>query len=428
MQLIMIGYFDLGISFDINDQPFLSEQKRQKLQARIKYHVKYPACELPIGINLPLGKGLRIEFDESFAQEWLMHAREKPHSKDLQDLFDNLSLKDLQDLFDNISLKECYIDVYSIGIAIIILHIYNLLPGLYSSYINFYKCFEYAGYENISKQLKSICRDIIAIFARNSLIEQISKRFDIEDVGDSDFIPGFTCIFLCDNDCEKDNVIKIAQDYERQYRFKRLNLDDGTLYLGWACSVLIPRTDKYERIIHLIKIAHLFYGIAEAFEKLFYSKMIDSTRDILGEEDHIGEKDNIYDSVRLNALKTFSSTIVELTFILSVSNNISDWHFLKAFNDISQLDVRRRRIHAISNIFDKIRSEKNRIEWSKKEKILRNIAYVLTILTIESVIGDIINTVDYAYVIFPSPLVRFVVLIIPIMLLLTIWILVFKTR
>ncbi len=417
MKLSILGYFDIGLSVGIDDHPFDNETKIKSFEKGTGLPVTFPAFSLPVGIRLSLGRGLRVGLSNSdIVSTWQKQAQAQPKATGV----------DVQLLFQESRITNCYMDFYSLGIVFLRLDFDGVSSEHPDAIIDFFQCFEYAAYEHTSSKLKIIAQKFINCFEQNDNLQKISHRLNLSYSRDFDLIPGFVCVCMCENGEDRDKrdkTIQAAQEYERQYTFQRLDLDDGILHLGWAACVIEPRTDEWERIFYLLQITQVFFGICEAFEGLFTRRMSESVRR------NLGDYSVIIDERILNALRTLAAAVVELTIFSSTSNNISDIYLFEAFDKLAKVSVKQDRIRASCDIFLTIQNELSRLEEARREKRLGNFVFVLTSLTFVSVLADIINTVDYVHQLIPNPFVRFVILCLPpLLVIFSIWKFAFAKR
>lgn len=453
MKISIIGYFDMGSSIGIDDSPFIDEDKRRRFEELTGLSIKFPVTDFPPeGVNLPIGTGLKIDLMNSrILSLWQEGARSK--ADEMKGAINILSdAKEMEEaikkIFHQFKITKCFMNVYSIGIIFLRLDIEGLPSEHNNSIINFYRWFERAVYDCIYEQLKVIAQNVLVCFGDTGDFKAISTRIKLDEiVGASElFKDGLFCIVICEEGDDKDKIIKISQKYEGQYSFQSLNLDDGILHLGWAVCVLEPRRDDYdygrtidpERIIDLLHITQVFFGICKTFENLFAKSISESVRKsiegsnsraglmqklrkIFGKKVQTNSRDK-FDVTTLNKLRTIAGDVVELTNFSSISNNISDICLFNAFEKYANINAKHSRIRASSDIFLTVQNEIVRLENEIQEKRLTNALFVLTSLTFVSVLADIINTVDYVHQIIPDPRLRFIILVLPpLLIILIIW-------
>jgi|LSQX01.2.fsa_nt_gb uncharacterized protein YfbU (UPF0304 family) len=395
MILTLNGYFDIGFSIGINDQAFSSIINNNN-----DYIINFHNEVVPVGINIEIGNGILVDLtNNNISNLWQKEAKLKAIS-----LFNDV---ELESYINSSTINSFTIELFALGIVFIKLDIVNVPKNAVNNIEHFYQCYEYAGYEKVSETLIQIVKSIINPYKSLNNLSIISKRFEIDEIVPFDLIPGFVCVCVCQKDDNTDLLIKKLQEYERQYTFSVLDLDEAIVHLGWATTIIEPRDVDIQRVFFLIKIAQLYFAICEAFEKLFSKHMINTVRI------SFGESNQYYNAQILNKLRTLAMSVNQVTNFSSTSNNISDLFFFKEFEKLGNINNKHDRIQSTCDIFANIHTELAEIAEIRREKKLSNFIFILTSLTFISVTADIIGTVDYVHTILPNPLFRFLVLTIP---------------
>ncbi len=410
MKLTIFAYLDVGESIGIDDTPLSNQTALDSLAQATGIPVCAPGLELPVGVSLPIGRGIRLDLSATSVgaalhREAITRAQSSFESRSKQDG----DQPDIGAALAALPAPVISLTYFSIGICLVQIDIHNV-PNQYAARIvEVYQFFEYSGYGEFSRQLRHYLELIQKHLGSHDEILAMSRRRRLEDISDFDLIPGFLCVVTTTPEEDVATIIDVSQEYERQYQFKLLELDDATLHLGWACAVLCPRSPDadIERILFLIGVSQVYFGINEAFEQLFAKRMTESLRA------NLGDASIHFDARQLNSLRTMATVIVENTSLSSSSNNISDLCFFEAFSDLSKIDEKRDRIRRTSEVFDSMQRELILQAESSRERNLNRFVFFLTSLTFVSVTADIINTVDYVQRLVPNPVHRGVFLALP---------------
>jgi hypothetical protein len=395
MKLLISGYFDTGISFGIDDTVF---NTNRDLLNSLRNDIKYLAdddSEKFEGININIGKGIRIDLGENdLTENWREQA-----ILEAETYFNDDNLMKSVKLT---SVKNFYLDLFSVGIAFVSCEVTGLNEYAKMNITDLYQCYEYAAYKKLSEELVKEVGEFIAKLGDKFKEYALCKRKDITKLEDiRELLPGFVCIVI--EESKNVKTLKTLQDYEWQYDFKELKLDDGKVFLGWSSALIIPQSNDLglRRILYLFKISQVYYGICEAFESVFISHMTKSIN-----QDFSGKNGNIYSVPDLNKLRTLAISITTLTVFSSTSNNISDLCFFDFFNQHAKLEHKHDRIRMTCEVFSNIQFGYAQFEDEVREKKLNTFIFYLTAFTLISVMADIINTLDYIHELLPSPLIR----------------------
>src|SRR5262249_29820152 len=146
MEYSLQGYFDIGVSFGLGDDVFVTSAG----------HVNVPDI-LMIGIRNPLGLGIQYRVDEHNPEviaEWRRHARSKVDNPEMDLGYESLRggaskdfeafRQELRNLIEVHPIVLCELTVYAIGVVFMRLDFSRGIPIYLLQGVS--HCFEYAAY------------------------------------------------------------------------------------------------------------------------------------------------------------------------------------------------------------------------------------------------------------------------------------------
>jgi Fe-S-cluster containining protein len=398
MRLTFFASFDIGLSVGIDDSAFASDADVARFSQLIQAPV-VAARDLrqDFGLDLPIGRGLRVDLiHHRMLVDWTGRANEineKGHPKlshwDERDGPEGRRMA--KELMTRCQFRACHLDLYSLGIAFLRLDLDNLPSDHSNGLVRFLQAFEYAAYELAAPHLKALAGHFLTVFRNHTEFEDASKRFDVLQTEAPDLIPGFTFVVtLGRNEAEAQTKTAIAamQAYEGQYIFRRLELDEAVVHLGWAACVIEPRRDDYERAYRLLQVGLVYGDLCSAFERLFTRHMRETVRSRL--VDSIAARDPAF----LNDLRTLAMTITQLTSFSATTANISDLYLFAAFDEMQKVSERHARIRTTSEVFYNLHSDLARLAAEQRGRWLNRFVFLLTTLTVMSVAADVFNVIE----------------------------------
>jgi hypothetical protein len=414
MKIVLCGYFDAGFSIGIDDFSFSNPKGLSKFESATGckiYHKFYKKdkyilkenqnseennilinSDEHIGIYINIGNGIKIDLLKSDILNLL-------HKDALQTCADNTfryeyfseSPNDLMqkvEKFQNtIGFKNFNAVFYGLGIGYFYLESEEFSDDLKNYALWLFRCYEYACYGTFCegvfcKEFKKLTLKTYALFSyKNKIIDLTIRKIP------TDFFPGFQLLIICNNIGESDLAHDILASYDD---LEKIVMDDGTVYFGWAAAIIEAIKSKHpNRILHLLRIAHVFFGICDAFERLFTYHISESVRHSLL------KTQTYYDSLSLNQLRTIGHTVSVFTRFNSLTQNSSDLKLLNAFDNLGRFSLKQEQMTSACEIFTSLQNEILDKKQSLRDKRINTYAMALTALTIISVTADMININDY---------------------------------
>ncbi|HEX2947036.1 MAG TPA: hypothetical protein VHT96_13900 [Clostridia bacterium] len=400
--------FDIGVSFDINDDIFKENSesiRKEKIINLEGVKINYPSKEIPYGIHLSIGAGLGIDLSSTYIKDkWADYAKENVSDAAITK-YSTCSREKLGELFNIIEVDRIYLTVYSIGAAYLTIDIGSIDESRYSDcFIDLYRCFEYAAYYHISEDIKKIIVEFISYFksssksgkhASSGTIFNACRRFDIREFKGTDIFPGFTCINVCLEESHLQEVLQAVQIYEAPNSHACIRTDDAVIYLGWASAVVNVSgvrnkfdRENIDRTLLLFEIVWVFWTIAEAYEKLFTLKAMDMLKSRTNDK-------VLYSVKEIGLLKSLTNIVIQLTTYAGVTIDITSMKFMEAFEELGHIYDKHSRLRDASSTFIDTQNEMIEEDRRKKEGLLNKFVLVITSLTFVSVASDVIGSFDY---------------------------------
>jgi hypothetical protein len=412
MKLIIGGYFDAGFSIGIDDHPFMSSNAITKLsdETGLTVSLNIPRdtysysdentgrmdyssddSEGHIGISVPVGAGLKVSLSgspllEQLHQEALQAASNPKFMGEYYTEYP-ANIVDLVSRFQrDVRLSTASVNLFGLGIGYLHLESEELPQALKPFALWIYRCYEYAAYGTFSQArfmtgFRELVLTIYRTFSDSDNIHAITRRKI-----PGDFFPGFQVILSAGSDDECVEALKVLEDYDD---LTPLKMDDGIIHLGWAAAVIQPTNPDYSsRILYLLKMAQVYYGICDGFERLFAHHISESVRQ------NLTGSPTVYDAISLNRLRTIAHTVAEYTRFRALTQNISDLKLLGHFDQLGDFSAKIDHLVAVCEIFTNIQNEFLQQKQARRDKRLNIYAMALTALTIVSVAADMMSISD----------------------------------
>ncbi|HCT72376.1 MAG TPA: hypothetical protein DF409_16990 [Bacteroidales bacterium] len=408
MKFIISGYFDAGFSIGIDDFPFADPVVIASLNRQSDFSVKYnkPAdqyafaeeltkaeyaysdAEGHIGLSVPIGAGLEIDLRGSAL---LKHLHEEALQAAADPKFMGSYYADpppgIVDIIRSFQAEagflKAVVNLYGLGIGYLYIESAELSKELENYALWIYRCYEYATYGTYSSGefrngFRKSVAEIYASFSKRDGIEQITRRRI-----PCDFFPGYQVVLMCTKPGDVTCAETVLDGYDE---FTPIRMDDGNIQLGWAAAIVEPVNEDYvTRILFLLKMAQVYYGICDGFERLFSYHISQSVRENLS-----GDA-SLYDAVSLNRLRTIAHTVAEYTRFGALTQNISDLKLLNTFDQLGGLSRKIEHMASACEIFTNIQNEVLEQKQASRDKRLNVYAMALTALTIVSVLADMMS-------------------------------------
>ncbi len=409
MKLIIGGYFDAGFSIGIDDHPFRDTKAMSELadstglaislnippdtyaysdQVPDKMAYSTADSEGHIGISVPVGAGLRVSLNGSdllaqLHREALEAASNPRFMGEYYTEFPEDITGIIKGFQDNDHFSAAVMQLFGLGIGYLHLETGNLTARSALHALWIYRCYEYAAYGTFSEgkfreAFRELVLKIYRDFSESDNIHAITRRKI-----PGDFFPGFQVILSSAVEQEYRQALDILEGYDD---LTPLKMDDGIISLGWAAAVVQPTNPEYSaRILYLLKMAQVYYGICDGFERLFAHHISESVRQ------NLTGSATVYDAIALNRLRTIAHTVAEFTRFRALTQNISDLKLLGHFDQLGDFSAKIDHLVAVCEIFTNIQNEFLQQKQARRDKRLNIYAMALTALTIVSVAADMMS-------------------------------------
>ncbi|MBP7126837.1 hypothetical protein KBD49_10785 [Myxococcota bacterium] len=449
MQILMTATVDLGVSLGVDDRAFHPEEgpapgtgvagnRVGEFLARWPAARVPPSKEVPQGeLELPLGTGLAVDLGEAgMVRAWRDGARVFSRGEGLRWLLEwvpalaplaasfEATAARLGPLFDGVEVGPCRWRTFGIGVGV--LQAWIELPDDDADLaLALCKCYEYAGYRELTRAMQPLCLDLLRTFAVNDRMEQISRRFFLEKREEIDawdrrprpdlFDQGFHHSLILAEDSPAAGVaLDQVRSYETEQPFEPVRNDCGQVHLGWAASVLwTPRGTSPSpadpegpavSFARLLEVANLCLSVTMSFEKHFARRMRQAVQQALSREKATLRL------AELNEMRALAGAVTELTRFSSMTSSISARAVLDRWERLTALPDRQERIQRAAELLHTVQGEAIRLEDERKQQRLSTWGFVLAAFTLVSTVSDIIATVDYNHDLLPQILGRTVLL------------------
>jgi len=399
VDLSMLACIDLGISPGVDDTVFADIRTGEFAQVLDRRGASLMGGPMPIGMSPSIGEGVVIDLTRTELTKTL--------EEGARQIMADESKGD-----DRVGVLSTRLTIFPLGVAFLRI---DLHPHVYErpeTALDVYQAYEYSAYNGFSKKLRAMLMELLDQLGRDESLCQLTNRHDLAKIDSFDLIPGFTVLVTARPDHPRlDAFMDVFRRYEGQYPYRDMHLDDGQLFLGWASTVFVPKAGERDRVAMLLQTCLVYHGICDAFEKVFRSHLIRTTKS------QFSKKSAVYDIAALHRLQTLASSIPLLTNFSSTTNNISDLCLFENFNHFAKMDKMHERIRSSSELFANAQIGLIRKADEDRAAKINNVIFFLTSLTFISVMADIINTTRAANRFLPDADVRFLFLVGPPLLL-----------
>jgi hypothetical protein len=403
---VLLSYFDLGVSYGLSDRVFDAAARR--------------GGEIGmVGLDPPAGHGVRAEVPAAVVDEWRAEAARQAH-RDVMETgrtgdrgrFD----AELAELARSHPIPRCELIVYAVGTVLVELWLDAGIPEEFE--VGLPACFEFAGYRpRIARALHSVAvgRVAEAMDARSmaSPLTQLTRR-ELGSVSrdpseqDADGAPyeeqllmrSFTTLLVC---TEPEDAAALPETLERLDEDPQPVIPfeyHGQIRCGWALTAVIAKRvatpddpgedaaeDQIKRMVECVRIAQLFYGTCEAFERLFVGE-IDEQVDGYLRHTAAGRPPD-----ELNRLRNLALAIVSLTRFANVTETQEDQRYFAWFEGESKLQSKRDFIRDAADMLYNVSDAETQSTRSRREIALNAIVLLLTSATLLSVSADLYDFV-----------------------------------
>ncbi|MEU4233009.1 hypothetical protein AB0F17_52705 [Nonomuraea sp. NPDC026600] len=366
MRLALLGYFDVGVSWGVEDAAFRSE--RAAAQPDIGM----------VGLRYPLGQGLVVELltqEPALIGRWRAAARRQLLRPEMETDWDvNLGMsrdefhRGLAHHISTHPVSRCELTIYAVGTVLAHLEFEPGIPRLFLKGMS--QCFEFAAYvPSISLALLGMARDhATAAVDQDNLLAELSRRppprteTDADGYTESTLFTSFTDVIACIDEGDDRLLVELLAargiDAGKAIEFEY----HGKLHYDWATCVLEPKTlygwvpaespaDQIARMFACVQMAHVFLATSEIFVKLF----LDETQRQVG--GYVTGRVSGRSARDLNRLRTLALAVVNLTDFTLVTQSAEDQTYFKAFARDASLDNQRKLITEACEMLYNIQAE-----------------------------------------------------------------------
>jgi hypothetical protein len=417
MRLALIAYFDIGKSFGLGDSVFPESQLAPEIDIGL------------IGIRNPLGRGVLLNFAGNASplrQQWRQAAAEQVRRPEMETGWSpelGLSKEAFAEMLINYvrthPIARCELTVFAIGLVFVRLEFESGLPLIYMNGVS--RCFEFAAYTRpIASALHEAAEGRVqkVLGGRRTGLEALSERKLPSPMPDARYeelplITSFTDVIMCTDygddvsimpalkifeitkkEAKADGAadLSTAKDKYEPIRFEY----HGLLYYSWPACLLRPNSwdnadyppdDQILRMFECIKIAHVFLGTLEGFERLFQDEIRDQV------DGYIRHEAGGRDPQELNRLRTLALAVVNLTNFNLVTPTDEDHAYFIRFDEGAHIDQRKELIINACETLYNVQVAETQDESARRQNVLNTIVFLLATLTLVSVSADAYNFV-----------------------------------
>jgi hypothetical protein len=407
---VLLSYFDLGVSYGLSDRVVAEDQRR--------------GGEIGmVGLDPPVGHGVLAEVPRAVVDAWREEAARQAHRKVMEtgrtgdhERFD----ADLAALARSHPIARCQLIVYAVGTVLVELWLESGTPQKFEAGLA--ACFEFAAYRPpIARALHSVAVGRVAeAFERGAMASPLTTltRRDLaasspdpseRDEDGSPYVEqllmrSFTTLVVCTEPGRLEATLeRVEPDSGPVLDFEY----HGRIHCGWAVTGIVAKRaatpdepgddaaeDQIKRMLECVRVAHLYYGICEAFERLFLGE-IDVQVDGYLRRTAGGRSPD-----ELNRLRNLALAIVSLTRFGSVTETQEDQRYFTWFEGESDLQAKRDFIREAAEMLYNVSEAENQSIRTRREITLNVIVVLLTLATLLSVSADL-----YAFVRDEEPLI-----------------------
>lgn len=400
MKLLLIGYFDAGVSVDVDDRCFEGDAMRD---IRARFGSLDPGIRQgaawPDGNEVALGRGVAVDLLGEHGPPWLLAAIEWARaSEDDED-------RDLVPLLERLHVERCELRVFSLGLSLVALQVGGIPRGHERDFIRIGRILEWASYgqeranaayTGIVTKLQGIAKHILDSAGMKGSLASLTARIPTYGEPASGYVPvrvasGYWQIVIEEDGDDHAAILATATEYEGQRGLSKLDMDDATVWLGWAVTIVgPPKSADVDRIVALLDLCQLFYGLAESFEVLLTRRFLHAARQSFDRPDDTLHRD-IHSLYRLRML---ALALIGVTSFAATTNNISDWMLLDAFEERAHIRDRHARIAHAAEIFADAEAQLVRERDEIRAQKVRQVLAVIAALGIIGVVAAVIDVVQ----------------------------------
>jgi hypothetical protein len=397
MRIGIVGFFDIGRSYGLDDEVFVMADRA-------------PAPDIGlVGINFPLGQGVRLELSGPVLDAWRTAARKQVRRPEMETGWSKdlgLSRTDFDDELERLvarhPITRCELRVHAVGTVFVELAFGPGIPRRYWHGVP--ACFEFAAYtpgmadmiyaaaeRRAEAALLPDRRGLVALSERElPAIQHDSKGYE-----ERPLFTGFSRVIACIHDGD-DREVAAALDAEGLKPDDAIEFEyHGKLYYDWATCVLEPKAlydwrEKGEespehqvmRMEADIRVAHVFLGTCAAFTRL-------CTSEIHGQVGgYVGATQAGRPPEALNRLRTLALAVVNLTDFNQVAEADEDRAYFARFSADAGIERKQRTIQEATETLYNVQVADLQRDDARRQWTLSVIVGLLTSLTLISVTAD----------------------------------------
>lgn len=402
MRLLLIGYFDAGVSADVDDRCFAGDALRD-VRARFAASLDPeigPGPSWPDGTEVALGRGIAVDLRDSQGRAW--HAAAILQAQAADDPADRA----LGPLIENLRVERCELRVFALGLALVAFEVSGIPNGRERDFIRLGRILEFASYgqagpnaayTGIVTKLQESATHILDAADTAGTLTRLTARMPTYGTPADGYRPirvasGYTQVVLEEEGDDHAAILAIATDYEGQRGLSQLDMDDADVWLGWAVTIVsAPKTTDVARILSLLELCQLFYGLVESFEVLLTRRFLNAARQSF---DGRSADTSPFDTHDLYRLRMLALALIGVTSFAATTNNISDWMLLDAFEERAHIRDRHTRIAQAAEIFADAQAQLVREREEMRAQKVKQVLAVIAALGIIGVVAAVIDVVQ----------------------------------
>jgi hypothetical protein len=408
MQVALLSYFDIGVSYGLSDSVFRSAARED------------PRLGI-VGLTPAIGHGVVADIREThpailsaWRTEAIQQADRSVMELDPTDPRDQFYVE-LKELLRTHPITYCRLTIFAIGTVFVDLRFGSGVPSHLLRGLT--KCFEFAGYRPlIAKQLHraavervgetleeptTMASPLTALTARR--LPDISRtEEDGHDYEERILLPSFTSVLLATDPGDERLVEDLLKRLDPLETHTTIDFEyHGRLHCGWATDAVVARAlvrpdnmgsdlpeDQVLRMLACIQIGHVFLGVCEAFEQLFMGEVDEQVDGYLRAHEAGRSAD------ALNRLRNLALAMVSLTDFDLVTEADEDRRFFDEFRKVSRIDGKRQFIERAADMVYNVSEVETQHSSERRQNALNGILLLLTTITLLSVSADAYNFVS----------------------------------
>jgi hypothetical protein len=401
MRPVLIGCFDLGQSFGLDDAVFDPPSLAPDLDISL------------VGWSNPLGRGVLVDLladRGDLVELWRGAAKAQVKRPEFETGWSEEAGMDravydrmLEDSIARHEIRVCQLWIYSIGTVFTHLELAPRLPDDQVSGV--LRCFEFAAYTvPVSTPLYTLSRQRAAQaagkggvgLARLSQRKPPATMRDSRGYEESRLFSSFTNVLRCVDEGDAENLPRLAEAWHLQAGDVVEFEYHGRLHYSWSTCLLEPRyalptsatagqhrdtpEEQLLRMFACIQLAHVFLGACEAMTQLFIGEMHDQAGGYAaGTAPGRSASD-------LNRLRTLALAVNTLTTFSLVTPTSEDQSYFAKFEADAQIARHHQLVADACDILYNVQVAEQQAVDARRQFVLNTVVLLLTALTLISVL------------------------------------------